>query len=74
MKSPTPLSRISAIPPPSPCNTVCNTPPLPLQYQYRQQGDRSAEITEISKIQLKFSNRETFPEIQITNLGIPIGL
>ena len=41
MKSPTPLSRISAIPPPSPFNTVSNTPPLPLQYQYRQQGDRS---------------------------------
>ena len=26
------------------------------------------EITEIFNIQLKFSNRETFPEIQITNL------
>ena len=27
------------------------------------------EITEIFNIQLKFSNRETFPEIQITNLN-----
>ena len=30
-----------------------------------------SEITEIFKIQVKFSNRETFTEIEITNLEIP---
>ena len=38
MKSPTPLSRISAIPPPAIPFAILL---LPLKYQYRQQGDRS---------------------------------
>ena len=49
MKSPTPLSPITVVPPP--CNTVCNTHPPPPKHQYmyddvpttdnRQQGGRS---------------------------------